>query len=261
MYVALDIGGTKIRIASSDSLTPIAVEQMTFFPNTNNFTKDFPKLLEEIRVIAKSNTIDGIGIGIAGQLAEDKKTLIEAPNFSTWNNQNIVDAVAKTFPCPVVMRNDAVAGALGEAVFREYKGENFVYLIWGTGVGGAQVIYQDNMPMAKQLAWSTYFPTWEKDCGGKSIMNQFNKPAESLSEEEWEIIEQRFAKHLGTFLEKVPAARIVCGGGVALNHSMHLYHAVEMVKTSSLPIIVVSSLGETANLMGAFYFLQHSPGE
>ena len=257
MYVALDIGGTKIRIASSDTLASIVVDKMTFFPNTDNFSKDFPKLLNEIKSISKSEKIEGIGIGIAGQLSDDKKTLVQAPNFSSWDNKNIVDVMGKTFSCPVVMQNDAVAGALGEAVFREYKGENFVYLIWGTGIGGSEVTYTKNILSSKQLPWATYFPAWEKECGGRSIVSEFGKAAESLSEEEWTVVEQRFAKHLGEFLGKVKTTRIVFGGGVAVNHSMHLYHAVELMQHNPLPIIVVSSLGEIANIMGAFYSLHH----
>jgi predicted NBD/HSP70 family sugar kinase len=255
MYVALDIGGTNIRIAASELLSPIVITQRTFFPNTNNFSHDFPKLLEEIRTISKESTIEGIGVGIAGQITEDKQTLVEAPNFPSWNNQNIVKQITDTFPCPVVMQNDGVAGALGEAVFRDYKSENFIYLIWGTGIGGAEVIFRNNNPYAAQIPWNSMFPEWEKACGGKSIFNEFGKAVESLSEKEWEIIEKRFVQHFMQFIENKKPARIVFGGGVAINHSMHLYHAVEQMQITSLPIIVVSSLGETANLMGAFYSL------
>jgi len=257
MYIALDIGGSSIRIATSDMLSPIVITQRTFFPNTNNFSHDFPKLLDEIKLISKKESVEGIGIGIAGQLSEDKKTLLEAPNFSTWNNMNIVEKVHEAFDCPVVMQNDGVAGALGEAVFRDFKEENFLYLIWGTGIGGAQVTFTNGAPVSQQLPWSNYFPAWEKDCGGRSIFTQFGKPAESLSEKQWDGIEQLFAKHFADFLSKTNPSRVVFGGGVAINHSMHLYHAVEQMKLpNKLPIVVVSSLGETANIMGAFYSLQ-----
>lgn len=256
MYVALDIGGTNIRIAASDLLSSIVITKRTFFPNTNNFSHDFPKLLEEIRLISKDETIEGIGIGIAGQLNIDQTKLIDAPNFQTWNNKPIVETMQQTFSCPVVMHNDGVDGALGEAVFRDYKSENFIYLIWGTGIGGAEVVFQGDKPIAKQIPWESTFPAWEKDCGGRSIFNEFGKPAESLSEKEWEEVEKRFAKHFSQFLKKTKPARIVFGGGVAINHSLHLFQSVEQMQSTPLPIIVVSSLGETANIMGAFYSLQ-----
>ncbi|MDE2590723.1 MAG: ROK family protein [Patescibacteria group bacterium] len=256
--MALDIGGTNIRVAASDTLSPIVITKRTFFPNTNNFTKDFTKLLDEIRFISKDIKIEGIGVGIAGQLKEDQQTLREAPNFPSWNNQNVVEQIQKAFSCPVTFQNDAVAGALGEAVYRDYKEENFLYLIWGTGIGGAEVAFVNNAPTAKQLPWEENFPEWEKACGGKSIINEFGKPAESLSEEEWDEVDKRFALHFSKFLKKTSPSRVVFGGGVAINHSLHLYHAVEMMQQTPLPIIVVSSLGETANIMGAFYSL-HQP--
>lgn len=259
MYVALDIGGTNIRVAASDMISPIVITKRTFFPNTNHFEKDFPKILDEIRLISKDAQIEGIGIGIAGQLANDQETLLEAPNFPTWNHQNIVAKIKEIFSCPVIMQNDGVAGALGEAVYRDYKEENFLYLIWGTGIGGAEVTFVKGNPTAKQIPWAQNFPAWEKDCGGKSIISEFGKAAESLNEKEWEEVDKRFAKHFSQFLKKTSPIRVVFGGGVAINHSLHLYHAVELMQGTKLPIIIVSSLGETANIMGAFYFLHQSP--
>lgn len=255
MFIALDIGGSNIRIATSESLSPINITQRTFFPNSNNFDRDFPRLLEEIRIISKGQKIEGMGIGIAGQLADNNATLREAPNFPTWNNKPIKQLVSEACGCNVVLQNDGVAGALGEAAFREYQEKGFIYLIWGTGIGGAEVIRTDHHFAAKQLHWEAYFPEWEKECGGRSIMQEFGKAAESLSETEWEEVEKRFARHFTDFLAKTKPSYIVFGGGVALNHSMHLYHAVEQIQGTPLPVIVVSSLGETANLMGAFYSL------
>jgi glucokinase len=79
----------------------------------------------------------GIGIGAPGIVEQAGGIVKNPPNFSGWTEVNLGDLVQKKFKLPVVVENDANAAALGEAKFGAGVGrKDFLFVIWGTGVGG-----------------------------------------------------------------------------------------------------------------------------
>lgn len=89
----------------------------------------------------ESSQLEGVGVGLAGQIDPAGEVLLGAPNLS----QSAVDVpmaslLAKRFGVPAKLRNDVQVAALGEAAFGAGRGQpDFLCVFVGTGIGGAIV--------------------------------------------------------------------------------------------------------------------------
>ncbi|WP_050616688.1 ROK family transcriptional regulator [Bacillus testis] len=87
--------------------------------------------------------IVGIGIGIPGILNKEE-TIILAPNLG-WENSNIKDRIQEAFQVPVLLENEANAGAYGEKKYGAGKNyTNVVYVSAGVGIGGG-IIFDNEL--------------------------------------------------------------------------------------------------------------------
>ena len=89
----------------------------------------------------KKTKLQGIGIGIAGQVDADKGMLLGAPNLSQATvNLPMAKLLNDRYDVPVRLRNDVQIAAIGESKFGAGKNCNdFLCVFVGTGVGGAIV--------------------------------------------------------------------------------------------------------------------------
>ena len=83
--------------------------------------------------------IIGIGIGVPGIVNNQGEILI-APNLH-WENVQLKQQIEKTFNLPVVIENEANAGAYGEKLFGAGKDfNNMIYVSAGIGIGVGIII-------------------------------------------------------------------------------------------------------------------------
>lgn len=83
--------------------------------------------------------IIGIGIGVPGIVNNQGEILI-APNLH-WENVQLKEQIEKTFNLPVVIENEANAGAYGEKLFGAGKDfNNMIYVSAGIGIGVGIII-------------------------------------------------------------------------------------------------------------------------
>ncbi|MBS4207826.1 ROK family transcriptional regulator [Bacillus sp. FJAT-50079] len=129
--VLTDLSGTMI-MEHSNAYTSSSIEQ----------TMDIVK--EHIRKLKESAPptpygITGIGIGVPGLIDKDSAVLL-APNLG-WKNSSIRKEIEAAFDIPVIVENEANAGAYGEKVFGSGKDiENLVYISSGIGIGTGIII-------------------------------------------------------------------------------------------------------------------------
>ena len=89
----------------------------------------------------KGNTLRGIGIGSPGIVDEEGGIVKDPPNFADWHNVALGNAVTKIFRLNTKVENDANVAAIAEAKFGAGKRHpNFLFVIWGTGVGGGIIL-------------------------------------------------------------------------------------------------------------------------
>jgi len=145
IIIAVDIGGTQIRVATfhRDSVTPVEVRRAA---TRSAQGTPFERLCAEIAAIwPKDEPVETIVVGTPGPLDPQTGIVFSAPNIAGWENFPLRDELQKVFSVPVLIENDANVAALGEWNFGAGKGHHHVlYITISTGIGGG-VISRDHL--------------------------------------------------------------------------------------------------------------------
>ena len=83
----------------------------------------------------------GIGIGSPGIVSIEDGTVHHPPNFADWSEVPLAKLVRKVFTHPVFIENDANCAAIAELRYGAgTDSKDFIFVIWGTGVGGGIIL-------------------------------------------------------------------------------------------------------------------------
>jgi polyphosphate glucokinase len=135
--LVIDIGGTNIKVASSDMLVPIKI------PSGPTMTAE--QMIKDVLAATKGWTYDCISIGYPGPVVHDRP-LAEPHNLAAgWTDF----PYQKAFGKPLRFINDAAMQALGG-----YKGGRMLFLGIGTGLGSAMIF--DGVVIPLELAHLPY---------------------------------------------------------------------------------------------------------
>lgn len=141
VYIAIDIGGTRLRAATypPDSLMPIEVTRI--FTQEKNSTP-LERLIGLIDDIWPANeTVAGIGVAVPGPTDPFKGLVLECPNIPGWENLKLQRILEERFSVPVVLGNDANLAALAEWRYGAGQGHHhMLYLTVSTGIGSGVII-------------------------------------------------------------------------------------------------------------------------
>ena len=256
MYVGIDIGGTRCRVLVVPTIEITNDRSRHEFVLSHDFDNDMAELIRTIKQHASAKDIKAVGLSVPGDLNADKTMFADpSDNLTEWSDKPVKAILEREFQCPIVMENDGAAAALGEAYFGAGKGKDFCFVIWGTGIGGAQVVCKNGVVTCAVLDWYRYFDVWEQHCGGNRLQQRFGKPASQLTEGEWNEVMQDFQKYLGQFISDTDARCVVFGGGVAIKQQERL---LACAKNYSSVDVRISELGEDAGLYGALALLEPS---
>ncbi len=214
-YIAIDVGGTYARVACFKSLKTPLFNDIKVFKLSHNFEKDFENIKKIITEISKDK-IDAIGVGLPGTLDESKSIIISAKHIPEWIDINVKEKLQKYFNCPIYLENDGVTSALGEAVYEENHKNDFIFIIWGTGIGGAVIKIKPYLKVEK-LYGKDYPTDIRNNCGGRGLFEKYNKPLNELGSEDWNSIITDFFKLVVHVSGEFKIKEIVIGGGVALS--------------------------------------------
>ena len=138
----------------------------------NNYQNDFNNLAKAISELAKLK-VSGIGICIAAVLDEDKTQILKANNIKSWEKQTIKNDLEKLFKCNIVLENDATCAALGEAIFGYGQGKDFLFITWGTGIGGTCVRLINNQVYTVPCELGHQIVKWQGifyNCGPQNFL-------------------------------------------------------------------------------------------
>lgn len=135
----IDIGGTSIKLGIFDE-TGKMKDFLEYDTESNKGGQYIMKRL--IQQIEQFHKIDAIGISTAGQVDRKNGVIVqESANIPQTSGLQIKTILEEHFKIPVAVENDVNAAALGESIFGVGKDlSDFLFLAYGTGIGGAIVI-------------------------------------------------------------------------------------------------------------------------
>src|SRR5579875_11639 len=167
--LGFDIGGTKsaVVLATMDG-TLRARMQIPTRPQMRSAETVLSELTELARALLEEENVSqhdlaGISVVCGGPLDLENGLICSPPNLPGWDNVPIVAFLQERFHLPVVLENDANAGALAEWLFGAGKGaSHLIYLTMGTGIGGGLILdgrlYHGKQGLAGEIGHQTILP-------------------------------------------------------------------------------------------------------
>lgn len=141
--IAIDLGGTNIKTALVDRKKGF-IHNISI-PTHAELGKDhvFDRIAMAINELMEEYDVKpiGVGMGLPGMVALDRRTVKNPPNLPGWKIENVSDEIRKRTGYDCIIENDANLAALGSARFGVGKSMNDLIMITlGTGVGGGIII-------------------------------------------------------------------------------------------------------------------------
>jgi glucokinase len=272
--LAIDIGGTKFTLAAFDGERMVRSES---HPTDKEGGRDW--MLAQIAAIVAEWQHDfqfvrcGVGFGGPVNFAEQRVAL--STHVGGWRDFHLSAHLRELLAIPVVMDNDANAGALGEALYGAGRGcSPLFYMTLSTGIGGG--IFDDGRiwrgadSYGGEIGHLTIRPDgpaclcgafgcYERLCSGLWLERDHGKTAKELMQVP-EFV-QRYVVDLALGLKAcimlLNPARIVVGGGIskagdALLGPLRAELRRQITSWSAARIDVVpSALGDASVLYGA----------
>lgn len=266
MYVAVDIGGSNIRIGAFEE--PDKIIKSAVFKVGEDFDASIKKIVNEIKKLSNGGKIDGIGVCVPGSVDTNKGIIIDAGNLAGWNNKPLRKTLEAVFKTKIILAHDVVCAALGEATVGHGQNlDRFTFLIWGTGFGGATVEKIADKFKIKQIepghqiieANGPKCTCGQNGCleayiGGWALEKNHGKDYSKIGDDQWEQIAQKAAQGIINLTLINPAPVLIFGGGV-VSKQPHLLDRIrkmleEKQKVFKKPEFKLSQKGEDVSLFG-----------
>jgi glucokinase len=181
LAVGIDIGGTKVAGGLVDENGAVVGRARRDTPHRSKS----PGVVEDtiVEVVAElleaaPGPVVGVGIGAAGFVAADRKTVAFAPHLS-WRDEPLQANLQRRVPVPISVDNDANAAAWAEWRFGAAQAESHVVMVnLGTGIGGAMImdgaIMRGRFGIAGEFGHMQVVPGGQRcECGNKGCWEQY----------------------------------------------------------------------------------------
>ncbi len=163
IIIAVDIGGTQIRVAAfrRGSIEALEVRRT---PTRSNEGTAFERMCATIQAVwPKDEPVETIVVATPGPLNPETGVIFSAPNIPGWENFPLRDEIYRRFGVHTLIGNDANLAALGEWHFGAGKGHHHVlYLTISTGIGGGVIsdnrLLQGVRGLATEVGHITVWP-------------------------------------------------------------------------------------------------------
>ena len=273
LLVGLDIGGTKIMVASADHEGNILRRARTSTSTT--LAEDLSNINNMVAEVIEGEQIIGMGAAVGGPL-EWETGIVSPLHQPDWRNVPLKAIMEEKWNCPFHLDVDTNVAALGEYRWGGFPSNRFLYITISTGMGGGFLIdgqiyrgqdgahpevghqsihFRCSNPAAVQCKCGV------PDClealvSGNGIRRIYGKSAEALSQEEWDEVAFNLGQGLRNIATFYAPESICIGGGVALGGGENFIgKATEVMKDHlklvPAPQVTLSRLGYDTALRGA----------
>jgi glucokinase len=181
--IAVDLGGTNLRIAAVDSNGTILEKITTGTEVARGRDQVVDEMCACVRTLAlkhrASSELAGIGVGVPGIIDMEKGMVRASPNLPGWEDYPVRDEIERRLATAVILENDANAAALGEKwLGAAATVDDMCMLTLGTGVGGGLVLqgrlWHGMTGMAAELGHINVEPNGRAcNCGSRGCLEQY----------------------------------------------------------------------------------------
>lgn len=273
VFVGLDIGGTKIMVASADREGSILRRVRT--ATSTSLETDLVNINNMISEVAADEEILGMGAAIGGPL-DWERGMVSPLHQPAWRNVPLKAIMEARWNCHFHVDVDTNIAALGEYRWGGTSAERFLYLTLSTGMGGGFLmdgkIYRgqggahpevghQSIPFRCSNPSAVQCECGAPDClealvSGNGIRRIYSKSAENLNPEEWEEVAYNLGQGLRNMAALYTPDIIRIGGGVAVGGGETFIDNARKVMEEHLrlvpaPQVGLSGLGYDTALRGA----------
>ena len=270
MVISVDVGGTNMRVALVDLSEGAEIIRTETHRVPQDYGEGIEKLIHHITDLSAEHKLEGIGACFPG-IIDENDMVTTANNLPGWEMQPIRPALEDRFGVPVRLVHDAQGAALGEALFGAARHtDRFVYFIWGTGIGAADIKRIDaHRYFMFSFENGHHIMEWEgKQCncgqrgcpeaylGGDVLAEYFGEEMAGVSDEDprWDFVVQKAAQVVINTLIFHPVHLFVFNGGVIRNRPFLLDRIRPLIrkrlKMFPMPEMVLAEKGDQAALYG-----------
>lgn len=263
MYLSIDVGGTKILLASFSDTGEM--QKQLKFPTP----KEYPAFIEQLSVSIKE-LCNGqrpmlCAVGLPGALNRETGVAEYFGNLD-WANVPIRDDIQQATDCPVLIENDAKLAGLAEAYELRDSYSRVLYLTISTGIGISLVVngkldysVHDAGGKAMMMEHDGKIMAWEEFASGKAIVAQTGKMASEITDEgDWYLVARNIAIGLVDLIVTLSPDCVVIGGGVGTHlDKFHgkLLEEIEIYRSkmiSRIPVVMKAKNPEEAVVYGGY---------
>jgi len=274
--LAIDIGGTKFSVGAFEADRLILRET-----RLTDRRAGPDRMLAQIEQIFRLWCDDHgfrpqrCGIGFGGPVDYPSQTVTLSTHVEGWAQYPLIARVQQFAGAPVLMDNDANAGALGEALYGAGRETDpLFYMTLSTGIGGGIIagrrVYRGADSFAGEIGHLNVEPNgpdclcgsrgcYERMCCGLWLERDYGQPASDLLQDPRFV--QNYvvylARGLKTAIMLLNPARIVIGGGISkAGESLFIPLREELNRqmtawSRARREVVPSELGDDSVLFGA----------
>ena len=139
--IGIDLGGTKILGTLVDISGNIFGKVKFRIGDTNDSNSVIKKIVNIVENFKSTQKVSSIGIGSAGFVDYKRGIVLSSPNIKFLNEFPLAEEIKKLTNIETFIDNDVKMGAFAELYVGEGRNVNdFVFITFGTGIGGAIVI-------------------------------------------------------------------------------------------------------------------------
>jgi predicted NBD/HSP70 family sugar kinase len=262
MIVAIDVGGTKVLVATFDSDGKV-IDSKKF--KTPTMYPDFiAELKKTVIELVGDQQPQACSIAMPGRVDRANNIVIAFGNLP-WENIRVGDDLSDTITCPIYIENDANLAGLAEATSLLSTYRKTVYITVSTGIGGILVVdgIMDpellDMEVGHMLfEHSGKLQRWEDFASGSAIVARTGKLASQLTDPaDWYVVARNIAVGLINVIATLTPECIVFGGGVGSHlekFQEKLHEELELYKDDmfELPQLVKAQHPEEAVVYGGY---------
>jgi predicted NBD/HSP70 family sugar kinase len=221
MYILIDIGGTKTRIAVARTKDNFGEPDV--FKTPQDFAEWLAAVHRSTDTLRNDESLKGVVLGVPGTFTENG-VILRTPNLPHWQGIPLREHLEKLFHVDIILHNDTALVGLGEAVYGAGKDHTIVaYLTISTGVNGVRIVDGtiDRSTHGFEIGHSIIDVEHEKDVesiiGGGALERQFGKPSHEVQDVGfWE----KISRYAGVFSANTTmywSPSIIIIGGPVMN--------------------------------------------